>query len=112
MEQNSEVQSEDASSLKILRSKSEDDPENNRRWKLAKWGSITFCVIHFLYEIFTNNATTGFILVLTNYFITMGYITLSGMKLRNPYISGLAVSCVVFLIRLVVGSSIFYFSRA
>lgn len=104
---------EDPSSLKILtgKIKSEEDPEYDRKYKSMRWGIITFCFIHLIYEMFTGNVISAGSLVFINFFISLFIASwrLSNNKTtKMPYLLGFAVACIVFIIRLVIGTIIFY----
>jgi hypothetical protein len=81
------------------------------KWKQARYGVITFCAIHFIFEILTGNQKLAVFPVFVNYMVSAWYIK-DQISLRkeskNLFTMGLAVSCVVFLIRLVLGIGLVY----
>jgi hypothetical protein len=88
----------------------EDEKEIEKRnndkilWKAARWGVIIFCVIHTFYEILTGSKVAA-LPVIFNYGISEWYIKsqiAKGKEMKNLLLMGLFVSCVVFLIRLVL----------
>lgn len=75
-------------------------------WKSAKWGILIFCFVHFLFEIGTGNEKNMILPVIFNYFISAWYVKKMIKRDRfsnNPILWGMAVSCVVFLIRVILG---------
>ena len=74
-------------------------------WKVARWGIFIFCFVHWIFEIGTGNEKLMFLPVIANYLISAWFIKnriRKGKFVEQPLIAGLAVSCSVFLIRLVL----------
>lgn len=105
----------DELSTKIEEKVSEVIPEkiltNKDKWKKARTAVITFCVIHFVFELLVGNQKSAAIPVFVNYMVSAWYIK-DQISLRkegeNLFTMGLTVSCVVFLIRLVLGFGFTY----
>lgn len=75
-------------------------------WKLAKWGVLSFCIVHWIFEIGTGNEKYMFIPVIANYYFSAWFIKERIRRDRfseQPFLVGLSVACVVFLIRVVLG---------
>jgi hypothetical protein len=84
------------------------NPNFEIMWKTARKGVIIFMVIHFLYEILTGNNRSTLLLVFVNFTISRWFIKKqieNGKQTENLLLFGLAVSCIVFLIRLLLGTS-------
>lgn len=80
---------------------------NESNWKSARSGVIIFCMIHFMYEIFTGNTKSFVLPVLFNFWVSSWYIKnyiLKSREIKTPLLIGLSVSGVVFLLRLVLGT--------
>ena len=74
-------------------------------WKIARWGIVAFCFVHWIFEIGTGNEKFMFLPVIANYLISAWFIKnriRKGKFVERPFIVGLSVSCTVFLIRLVL----------
>ena len=83
---------------------------NDTFFKIARNGVITFCVIHFLFEIAIGNQKFAAASVFINYAISAWYIKrkiTTGKPVQNLFIFGLSVSGVVFGIRLLLGFLLF-----
>lgn len=83
------------------------NPNHEIKWKAARWGVIIFCVIHFLFENLSGNSSFAALPVVFNFWISSEYIKkqiAKGKEIKNLLLLGLSVSCVVFLIRLVLGT--------
>jgi hypothetical protein len=81
-------------------------------WKDASKGLIVFCLVHFLFEIILGNNKSALLPVLFNYWISSWYI--KGQinkrgKIKNIFLFGFSVSVIVFLIRLILGTTIVSF---
>ena len=87
-------------------------PTNQNLWKAARWGIFTFCVIHFGYEMLSDNAKSAGLMVIVNFWISRWYVKgqiEKGKAFDNLFLMGLSVSGVVFLIRTALGLGVFYF---
>ncbi len=87
-----------------------ENPNIKTYWKSAKWGVITFCVVHFIFEVLTGNVKSVAFPVFANYWISEWYIKRQirkGKQFKNLFIMGLSISSIVFLIRLLLGG-VFY----
>jgi heme/copper-type cytochrome/quinol oxidase subunit 2 len=90
------------------------NPNHEIIWKSARKGVIIFMVIHFLYEILIGNNQSTSLLVMVNFFISRWYIKNQIEKekqMEDFLLWGLAVSCIVFLIRLILGTLYIYLIR-
>jgi len=75
-------------------------------WKEARWGILTFCFVHFVFEIATGNESTFAILIFVNYLISSSFVKnkiRAGKFINQTFLKALMVSCVVFLVRLSIG---------
>lgn len=87
------------------------NPNHEILWKSARWGVIIFCVFHLCFEVLSGNNKSAAFPVFINFWISSWYIKgqiAKGKEMKNLLLMGLAVSCVVFLVRLVLGTA-FYF---
>ena len=79
-------------------------------WKEARNGILIFCVVHFIFEIASGNATAVGAPVFFNYFISRWYINRQiekGIKQDNFLLYGITISGIVFVIRLILGFIVF-----
>jgi hypothetical protein len=79
-------------------------------WKTARWGVLLFCFIHLVFELFCGNPKTAVLPVFFNFWISAWYIKRQikkGKEMDNLVVMGLAVSGVVFLIRLVLAAVLY-----
>jgi hypothetical protein len=86
------------------------NPNHDTMWKTARIGVIIFCIIHFLFEIVTGNNKAAALPVMVNFWLSAWYIKRQiekGKIIKRFVLMGLAVSGVVFLIRLVLGTAIY-----
>ncbi len=100
------IQKENNEKENKLKKESENTPEN-KALKQARYGIILFCIIHFLYEGFIGNIKMPVIPVVFNFSISIWYIKKQlekGLTYKNYFITGLTVSAVIFLIRLIIGT--------
>lgn len=75
-------------------------------WKSARWGIISFCIVHFIFEIIIGNSKGAVLPVLFNYFISSLYIKhlISKEKYKDGmFFKGILVAFVIFIIRLALG---------
>lgn len=93
-------------------SKNWKNPQQEQLWKETKKGVIIFCIVHFIFELLTIRDSATLILpVFGNYFISTEYIKYKIHKEKpiiNPLLTGLSVSGIVFLIRVIIGLIIVY----
>jgi hypothetical protein len=86
------------------------NPNNDIKWKYARWGVIIFCVIHLFLEVLLGNSKSAALPVMFNFWISGWYIKeqiAKGKEIKNLLLMGLGVSAVFFLIRLALGTIIF-----
>jgi hypothetical protein len=84
--------------------------ENDKLWKEARWGVIIFCIAHLIYEGLTGNTKSAAFPVVINFFLSSWYIKSrieKGKILKNPLLTGLTVSGVIFLVRLAFGMAMY-----
>ena len=96
------INTENKNSNELEKTQSLDDAS---KWKAARWGVIVFCVIHYFFEISMGKIELAIVPVLVNFWISAKYIKWQiskGKDAHNPFLTGLSVSGVVFLIRLVL----------
>jgi hypothetical protein len=87
-----------------------ESSNHERLWKIARWGVIIFCVIHFFFEALSGNSKFIAMPILFNYWISAWYIKkqiAAGKEIKYLLLFGLSVSFVVFLIRLALGMLFF-----
>jgi hypothetical protein len=87
-----------------------DHPQQDRIWKVSRWGVIAFCILHFYFEIVTKNnrfIQTGEIApVLFNFLISRWWIKTVFTKPTKTIpllFKGFFCSVVVFLFRIALG---------
>ena len=88
------------------------NPNNDIKWKSARWGVIIFCIIHLFLEVLLGNSKSAALPVMFNFWISGWYIKeqiAKGKEIKNLLLMGFGVSGVVFLIRIVLGTIIFSF---
>ena len=84
----------------------------NSEIKKSRYGVLIFCLIHFIFEIFSGNSKGAGPLIIINFYISMWYIKHKLQKktnYNNLLLFGLFVASIVFLIRLLLGIIVFYF---
>jgi hypothetical protein len=89
---------------KTINNLSDSDLESS--WKKFRNGVYFFSVLHFGFEILTNNQDFAFVKVLANYFISRWYIRNrikeNKINLTNPFFTGARVSFVIFILRVAI----------
>ncbi|MBK8291632.1 MAG: hypothetical protein IPK96_12585 [Flammeovirgaceae bacterium] len=111
-DQNTEYDLEESSSLSALRGKLDDDPEYNKQYKKARWGVILFSIFFIIFQLFVSNKINIGIAAIIQYILSMSYIAIkysSSKGIENPFLTGLTVSCIIFLIKLAIVQSVLYF---
>lgn len=89
----------------------EKELNNKDKWKTARTGVIIFCVIHFIFELLTGNQKSAIFPVFFNYMVSAWYIKEQisvSKESKNLFMMGITISCVVFLIRLLLGFGVVY----
>jgi hypothetical protein len=110
--QNTEYDLEDSSSLSALRGKLDDDPEYNKQYKNARWGVILFSVLFIIFQYFVSDNINIGIAAIIQYILSMSYISIKyspSNRMENPFLTGLTVSCIIFLIKLAIVQSVLYY---
>lgn len=78
-------------------------------WAKANNGILTFCLINFVFEIVLSDGVNIILPVIVNYVISAWYISAQIKKnryLSNSYWIGLGVSAIIFLVRLIIGTTL------
>lgn len=81
-----------------------------KTWKVIRWGIITFCIVHFLFEVIFGSKVPIFP-VLINYFVSAWYIQRQlkrGKEYKFRFLAGVLVSAAVFLLRAILGLIFLY----
>lgn len=77
-------------------------------WIKCKYGILTFCLFNFAFEIIFAEGKTNFIWpVIVNYIISAWYLgrkVAKGKMYQKPYLTGLLVAFVIFMLRLFIGT--------
>ncbi len=84
--------------------------DHDTLWKTARWGVFLFCFMHLVFELLCGNFKTAVWPVVFNFWISAWYIKRQikkGKEMDNLVVMGLAVSGVVFLIRLVFSAVLY-----
>lgn len=86
------------------------NPNNDIKWRSARWGVILFCIIHIFLEVLLGNSKSAALPVMFNFWISGWYLKAqiaNEKEIKNLFLFGFGVSGVVFLIRLALGTIIF-----
>jgi hypothetical protein len=71
-------------------------------WKTAKWGIMAFCIILFMYEMFSKNYRSVALVVLLNYFLSFYIVKrliAQGKTVGHPFVFGIFVSAMILIVR-------------
>ena len=80
--------------------------ENKHLRKMATWGVVTFMIIHIIIEIKLGTSSTPGLPVAFNFIVSNFFarrLLTKGKYHDHPFLLGLVISAIVFLIRLILG---------